>query len=399
MAPLDARAAVAGRYVVGELLGRGGMGEVYDARDLRLDRPVALKRVRADLAHDPAMRRRVETEARSAARLVHPNVVTVFDSGVDRGHPFIVMERLEGRTLRDELEDGPLPADEVRTLALQILDALAAAHEIGLIHRDVKPGNVLAAPGGTWKVADFGIATSSDADHTLTRTGELLGSPSYLAPERLEGRPATLASDLYSLGVLLYEAVSGVRPFGEGNAFALASRIREGHHQPIREVAPEVDPGIAGAIERAMSHDPAARFVSAEEMAAALLEDGPGGPHDMADTAIVTSSADPTAVLEPVVHGPDETSPTETSSGEGSAPPVSPDDDAVPERAPRRLLAVLVGAAVIVVLLVVGVVVLTTGDDPSSADGGAPARSAAPSAGVPAPLHDALDRLQETITP
>jgi serine/threonine-protein kinase len=160
---------------------------VYDAVDTRLDRPVALKRLRADLADDVAMRRRVETEARLAARLTHPNVVTVFDSGLEAGHPFIVMERLDGRTLRDELAEGPMEHEAVRSMALQVLEALAAAHGIGLIHRDVKPGNILVAGEGTWKVADFGIATSIEDDHTLTRTGELLGSASYLAPERLEG--------------------------------------------------------------------------------------------------------------------------------------------------------------------------------------------------------------------
>ena len=161
------------------------------------------------------MRRRVETEARLAARLTHPNVVTVFDSGLEAGHPFIVMERLNGRTLRDELAEGPMEPEAVRSMALQVLEALAAAHGIGLIHRDVKPGNILAAGEGTWKVADFGIATSIEDDHTLTKTGELLGSASYLAPERLEGHAATTRSDIYSLGVVMYEALTGRPPFGE----------------------------------------------------------------------------------------------------------------------------------------------------------------------------------------
>jgi eukaryotic-like serine/threonine-protein kinase len=263
MAPLGARPTVAGRYRTGDLLGRGGMGEVYDAVDLRLDRRVALKRLRADMADDPSMRRRVEVEARLAAKLIHPNVVTVFDSGLDEGHPFIVMERLGGRTLSDELSREPMEPDRVRAMALQVLEALAAAHAIGLIHRDVKPGNILEGQDETWKVADFGIATTTDSDHTITRTGEVLGSPSYLAPERLEGHAATARSDLYSLGVVLYEAVSGSRPFGEGNPWALGVRIREGRYEPLPEAAPGVDPDLAAAIERAMSRDPADRFASA----------------------------------------------------------------------------------------------------------------------------------------
>ena len=403
MTPQGASPAVAGRYAIGELLGRGGMGEVYDATDLRLDRHVALKRLRADLMHDPSMRRRVEEEARLAARLVHPNVVTVFDSGVANGHPFIVMERLDGRTLCDDLERGPLAAQEIRTLGLQVLDALAAAHEIGLIHRDVKPGNVLAATGGSWKVADFGIATSTDADQTLTRTGELLGSPSYLAPERLEGMPATPASDLYALGVLLYEAATGVRPFGEGTALAIAVRIREGHHTPVHEAAPDVGPAIAGVIERAMSLDPADRFASAGEMAAALRADPPAAgateDTDPAGTVVLARSPDPTAVLEPVPPSSGATGPIESPIPEPS-PAAFPLTGGVASdrRAPRRLLAALVGAAVIVALIAAGIVVLTAGNDPPPGSGGA-ARSSAPTEGIPAPLQDALDRLQETITP
>ncbi len=373
MTPQGAGTAVAGRYVVGELLGRGGMGEVFDALDLRLDRPVALKRLRADLALDPAMRRRVEVEARLAAKLVHPNVVTVFDSGVDDGHPFIVMERLDGRTLGDALADGPLAAADVRAAGLQILDALAAAHDIGLIHRDVKPGNVLAAPDGGWKVADFGIATSSHAEHTITRTGELLGSPSYLAPERIDGRPATPASDLYALGVLLYEAASGVRPFGDGAPLALAMRIREGTHVPLREASRGIDPELASAIERAMSVDPAARFGSAREMATALRDlpeiPFPSGSADPAATGPIRRSGDPTDVLDPV--GP-------------------------PAHGSRRLLAALIVAALVVTLVVAAALVLSRGDGSVADRQSEPSR---PAGGVPAPMQDALDRLRETIAP
>jgi eukaryotic-like serine/threonine-protein kinase len=390
MAPLEARPTVAGRYQIGDLLGRGGMGEVYDAVDVRLDRPVALKRLRDDMADDPSMRRRVETEARLAAKLSHPHVVTVFDSGLDGHHPFIVMERLDGRTLRDELARGPMGADRAREMAVQVLDALAAAHAIGLIHRDVKPGNILVGPGDTWKVADFGIAISTDSDHTITRTGQVLGSPSYLAPERLEGHAATARSDLYSLGVVLYEAVSGTRPFGEGNPWALAVRIRDGLHEPVRVAAPGIDPSLAATIERAMSPDPARRFASAEDMARALRSPASTTQPlernaDEAPTVVLSDRRDdptavledrhddPTAVLEPVV----------LPSAERAA-------------APKRMLAVLIVAAVVVVAVAALTAVAIFNGSTNAGTPPAPATSP-DSSGVPAPLQDALDRLQETI--
>jgi eukaryotic-like serine/threonine-protein kinase len=381
MAPLGARPTVAGRYRTGDLLGRGGMGEVYDAVDLRLDRRVALKRLRADMADDPSMRRRVEVEARLAAKLIHPNVVTVFDSGLDEGHPFIVMERLGGRTLSDELSREPMEPDRVRAMALQVLEALAAAHAIGLIHRDVKPGNILEGQDETWKVADFGIATTTDSDHTITRTGEVLGSPSYLAPERLEGHAATARSDLYSLGVVLYEAVSGSRPFGEGNPWALGVRIREGRYEPLPEAAPGVDPDLAAAIERAMSRDPADRFASAQEMAQTLR--GPASPTrpldapaaDEAPTVVIDRDDDPTAVLEPV-----------------GAPP------AARTAAPKRLLTVLLVAGVLIVA-VAAITAVAIFDGPTTAGTPPAPTTSSDTTGVPAPLQDALDRLQETIDP
>ena len=223
MPPTDQLETVGGRYRLGERLGEGGMGEVFVAHDLRLEREVALKLLRADLARRDGMRERVVAEARLAARLTHPNVVAVLDTGEHEGRPFVVMERLSGRTLRDELDAGRMPADRTRDVGLQVLRALAAAHELGIVHRDVKPGNVLDAGVGTWKVADFGIAKWVDADETLTGTGELLGSPSYLAPERIGGAQAGPASDLYAVGVLLYEALCGRKPFEGDDPFALAT--------------------------------------------------------------------------------------------------------------------------------------------------------------------------------
>ena len=273
------------------------MGEVFAAQDLRLEREVALKLLRADLAEQDDMRERVVAEARLAARLTHPHVVGVLDTGEQDGRPFVVMERLSGRTLRDELAGGPMPPERVRDVGLQVLRALAAAHELGIVHRDVKPGNILDAGVGTWKVADFGIAKWVHADETLTGTGELLGSPSYLAPERIDGEQAGPASDLYAVGVLLYESLTGSKPFEGDDPFALAAAIREGRYEPPTSIDPDADPEISVVIERAMRRDPADRYESAEAMAAALLGEDPGT--DAAVTMPIAAPPEPVADAQP----------------------------------------------------------------------------------------------------
>jgi serine/threonine protein kinase len=379
MSSTGSREAVAGRYVLGELIGRGGMGEVFEAWDVRLDRPVALKRLRSDLAEQPEMRRRVQAEARAAARLAHPNVVAVFDTGVDDGHPFIVMERLDGRSLADELAAGPIGQERATEMGLQVLAALSAAHAHGLVHRDVKPGNVLAAPEGLWKVTDFGIAKSLDGDATITRAGELLGTPAYLPPERLDGTSATPASDLYSVGVVLYEALAGRRPFDEEDPWAVAMRIREGDHEPLRDAAPDVDRGLADVVERAMALEPADRFSDAEEMATAL-RDGVSvastrtspAPPAAAATERLERDLEPTASMEP------HSGPT-------------------PAYAPRRLLIALVGAAVLIGVLLAGAFAMSSQDDAGRPSTSSP--SVTSGERRLAPLEEALDRLERTIQP
>ena len=178
------------------------------------------------------------------------------------------MERLPGETLADRLTAGPVDPDRVRRLAHDVLGALSAAHAAGIVHRDVKPGNILLTPDGSAKIADFGIATSLDADPTSA--SHLIGTPAYLAPERLDGAPASPRSDLYSLGVVLYEALAGAKPFRGDVPVAVAHSIHEGVHPPLAEVRPELDPGLAGVVEKAMAREPEARFPSAAAMAAAL---------------------------------------------------------------------------------------------------------------------------------
>jgi non-specific serine/threonine protein kinase/serine/threonine-protein kinase len=261
-----------GRYHLGSPLGRGGMADVLAGVDRRLARPVAVKVLRPEMAVRDDVRLRFEAEARAAARLSHPNVVAVYDTGEDGGRPYIVMERLPGKTLADCIAEGPVDTGWLLQAAADVLAALGAAHAAGIVHRDVKPGNVLVAEDGTAKISDFGIAKSAEvaSGADLTATGQLIGTPAYLAPERLAGAPATFLSDLYSLGVVLYEAFSGQKPFAGDSFVAVARAAQDGIHRPLAELRPDLDPRVTAVVERAMEPDPPRRFASAEEMAEAL---------------------------------------------------------------------------------------------------------------------------------
>ena len=404
MPPTNQIETVGDRYRLGERLGHGGMGEVFAAHDQRLEREVALKLLRADLAEQDGMRERVVAEARLAARLSHPHVVGVLDTGEQDGRPFVVMERLSGRTLRDELADGRMPPERVRDVGLQVLRALAAAHELGIVHRDVKPANVLDAGVGTWKVADFGIAKWVHADETLTGTGELLGSPSYLAPERIEGREAEPASDLYAVGVLLYEALCGKKPFEGDDPFALATAIREGAFEPPVSVLPDADPGIVAVIETAMRLDPADRYESAEQMAAALLGGVTPDAEDTAATIVMQGSDDTTATMaaattplprtvavpEPEADG-NETVPVPRVDRTARLPYQAPAPR--PARARRHPERALIVAGVILALVLITAVAIVALTGPVRHPPASDASS------LPVPLEDALTRLEESVRP
>ncbi len=204
-----------GRYELRGVLGRGGMAEVRDGWDTRLHRAVAIKLLHPGLIAQADTRMRFAAEARSAAALSHPNVVAVHDSGEHHGTPFIVMERLSGRSLADQIACGPLAQPLVRSILDDVLSALAAAHAAGILHRDIKPANILLTDLGHTKVADFGIAKSAETTHTMT--GQIVGTMAYLTPERIAGRRATVSDDLYALGVVGYEALTGRRPFPQQN--------------------------------------------------------------------------------------------------------------------------------------------------------------------------------------
>jgi serine/threonine-protein kinase len=266
-----ARPLLAGRYELGPLLGAGGMAQVVRGHDHRLGRPVAIKLVPAGRV-DAATRERFRRESTWSARFNHPNAVTTFDAGEADGWLYLVMELVDGPTLGDRLRDhGPLPVADATAVAAAVLDALAAAHAVGLVHRDVKPSNILLGRGGVVKLADFGIAQRLDtvaAD--LTTTGTFVGTARYAAPERLAGQHSTPASDLYSMGVVLFEMLSGHPPYEGDSAITVALAHHRDPVPDVRSAAPWVPPALAAATSRALAKDPADRFGSAAEMRAAL---------------------------------------------------------------------------------------------------------------------------------
>jgi serine/threonine protein kinase len=266
---MSGREMLVGRYELRGVLGCGGMAEVRDGWDTRLDRAVAVKLLHPALNVQPDIRRRFESEARSAAALSHPNIVSVYDCGDDDGRPFIVMERLPGDTLHDYIAQGPLPPQRVHAILDDVLGALTTAHGAGVLHRDIKPANVLVASDGkTMKVADFGIAKTAGTAHTMT--GQIIGTMAYMSPERIGGAPASVADDLYAVGVVGYEALTGRRAFPHDNPATLARAIMDAPPPTVAATRADVDPILAGVIDRAMTPDPRQRFLSAEQMHEAL---------------------------------------------------------------------------------------------------------------------------------
>jgi serine/threonine-protein kinase len=375
------------------------MGEVREGTDLRLDRPVAVKLLRPDLSDQATLRWRFEREARAAARISHPNVVSVFDTGEHAGVPFIVMERLPGTTLADELAaDGPELARGC-SLVGEVLSALDAAHRLGVLHRDIKPGNILLGGDGHAKVADFGIAQLADDSDPRT-TGILLGTAAYLAPERLRGAPATSASDLYSVGVVLFEVIAGRQPFRAETPLALVTSISDDELPPLATLRPGIDPALVDVVERSMAKDPGLRYGSATAMRAALRE-ATGGAAAPIDAARTPDAAPTVPVAAARATGaPRPTPPADTDVAPAGVSPDAPRRDLRTPRVPRptgrHARWLVLGLAVVTLVAVLLFVGLAPGRDGS----GPPPSSSATTAStpVPAPLERAIDRLDRAIS-
>jgi serine/threonine protein kinase len=270
---------VAGRYALSEVLGRGGMGTVWLATDRVLEREVALKEVTfsVDLTDEERtiLRERTMREARAAARLDHPCVTTVFDVVEEDGRPWLVMEHVSARSLQEILEEqGPLPPDAVARIGLDVLAGLEAAHRAGIVHRDVKPANVLVGRDGHACLTDFGIATTT-GDSSLTTGGALIGSPSYMAPERVNGEDPRPPVDLWSLGATLYAAAEGRPPFARGEPMATMMSVVSEHPAPMLRAGP-LEPVLQGLLTK----DPAARISAeqARQQLTAVLAGAPAPP-------------------------------------------------------------------------------------------------------------------------
>ncbi|HPA61621.1 MAG TPA: protein kinase, partial [Clostridia bacterium] len=261
-----------GRYRLEERIGEGGMAAVYRALDLRTGHRVAVKFLRQELQANQEFLDRFRREATAASRMSHHNIVNLLDIGDNPSAPYLVFEFVDGKTLKEIIaEHGKLPQGTAVQIAIRILSALRHAHEAGVIHRDIKPQNVLVDRQGYIKVSDFGIARMVD---TNTQDGEsrqsVMGSVHYFSPEQARGETATAASDLYSVGCVLYEMLTGRMPFEGETQVSLAMQHLQAEPRPVRELAPEVSAAVAAVVHKALAKDPAARYPSALLMAQAL---------------------------------------------------------------------------------------------------------------------------------
>jgi beta-lactam-binding protein with PASTA domain/tRNA A-37 threonylcarbamoyl transferase component Bud32 len=364
---MSADRVLAGRYELGRMIGRGGMAEVYAAHDRLLDREVAVKVLRDRFREDAAFTARFNDEARNVARLSHPNLVVVFDTGVDAEQPFIVMERIRGRTLQEALDAGGLTEDRSLQVAADVCGALAYAHRNRLVHRDVKPGNIMLAEDGSVKVTDFGIARAL-TDETVTATAAVLGTAAYLSPEQAQGKRVDERSDLYSLGVVLYELLTGKVPFSGESAVSVALQHVRAEPQPPRALRPNVSRSAETIVMRLLSKDADRRYQQAEDVRVDLERARRGEEPLPLRPPSRTPAASPARVPSPVgatrsIPSSDVLDGTEVGSGAR----VSVVDAPVVVRSPRERVLRVAGYlafALVLVGVVLGARAVLTADAP-----------------------------------
>jgi serine/threonine-protein kinase len=281
---------IAGRYELEQIVGSGGMATVYRAHDRLLERAVALKILHEQFTQDPDALERFGREARAVAQLAHPNIVTVIDRGEDGGRPYIVFEYIGGENLKQLVaREGPLPVATVIEIGIQVARALEAAHDRGVVHRDIKPQNVLLADEGRAKVTDFGIARARNTEG-MTLTGTIMGTSDYIPPEQARGETAGEAGDVYSLGVVLFELLTGRVPYEGDNAVAVAMRHVNDPVPSVHELRPDVPPRLDALVGRALAKEPRDRFATMSDLVAELEACARGDvapPSDGAPTMIV----------------------------------------------------------------------------------------------------------------
>lgn len=343
----------AGRYQLARVLGGGGMAEVYLARDRKLDRDVALKVLPYRYACDPESVERFRREAGAAARLNHPHIVQIYDWGEAAGTYYISMEYVPGRSLKEVIqEEGSLPSEKIVSVAAQVLDALAFVHAAGFVHRDIKPQNILLDDRGRAKVADLGIVRAADSGG-MTAKGSILGTAQYLSPEQAQGQTATPASDLYSLGAVMYEMATGRPPFTGENPVALALQHVGEPPEPPSRLRPGLPVALEGHILRALAKTPEERWTSAQEFAAALAAmdfgDTPDGSGEATQTGVATQGSPQTAVMRPA---PTESAAEKTEIRPGRGPAAAPEKPADGLRFGRRKRRALVWSLLTLLCLI-----------------------------------------------
>jgi eukaryotic-like serine/threonine-protein kinase len=351
------------RYRLDELIASGGMASVWRAHDAVLARSVAVKMLHDHLAVDDDFRERFRREAISAAKLSHPNVVGVYDTGAEGNRVYLVMEFVAGSTLKDVITDlGRIPPAQAASIGQRIAGALDFAHSRGLVHRDVKPANILVGEDGEVKVADFGIAKLEESGDDLTRTGMVLGTAAYVAPEQILGERLDGKADQYALGCMLYEALTGRQPFKGDSAVGTAALRLETDPTPIRQLAPEVPPALEAAVHRAMARRPDDRFPTSGQLAAALA---PFAGDDNEHTALLEAATPDVAPAPALAPGP--TPRRAMARAQESQPPPAPPRS----RRSNPLVPMFVILGLAAALVGFGVLSGAVGDrsDPPAAEG------------------------------